>query len=1043
MDLRIFLSSTHDDLVEARQKILRLLSVLPADLVHMEVFGSDEARPVDYSLAQVRKSNLFVGVYAERYGTIDQGSGRSITELEYREAVEMMRRGEMLGLLIYILDAEASWRVEFVDRHHDKVKALAALKDELKRSHTVVFFNDIEGLSLQVLKDVLRKVGVGSGAAFRPRRALPTWTTHTQGPLGMEHYAERDAASFRGREIDVAGIAELVGNNAVALLIGDSGMGKTSLVQAGLFPTLRARDWAVACCRPLDNPDETIRTALWGQLMEGVPPAVQLGTTLELVADAYRKQHVLVVIDQLEDIIFSFGTVNPLNLLAALTRVYTSPPPNLHLLLSYRGDAEPKVGRYWQIVSGSASGLPRYYLQPLSTEGAHSALGELLRPLYSYDTASKFDELIQEIIADLEIESIRGVGVAVYPPFLQMVAETVFKKAQDANAPPDIALYRLLGKATKIIGKYLGSRLGLLGTHVHESRAVLISLAAPGRRLRRSKNEISMDTQLTPDIVEICLNELASLRFVHAVGDTWEITHDFLAQKVIEEMVAPEEHEARVFRDVMVAKAAAFRSTGELLSLKEHLGIYAHRSRIRPTPDEVELLFVGSLAGNGPAQYFLRNVTSTLPLAWATQHTTSEDPNIRKNAHRYLIRSGGKFTLGVLADVFADHKLQSEFSQYVSHFSSPEDIDLLLRLRRKKAELTREAAYRQLEILIDPTNMEKRRRLIRSAKPSDVRVLCRMLISRATPLHLSEYRAGLRGRSVATRISAICGLAAAGKRSDIDELANRLLLGRLSATEKEVTSYGIAHWAQVKKRPALLRRLVNGEYAVCRGALAALEGKSTRLGLRVLLDNYARLPFDVAAAVRRTAQPYDVHQLKHFVSRIDLNPPSRDLLIAILESGGSKTVRWIAELVASKDYQVEFWNVPLLAYSMSKVADSTVKPWLKSLAEADEFWEYMGSARGERPLPVEMPENLYLFKRLIGITLAKLCDKEDWSLLRKLAFHGYWLIQAAAGERMAEFAGTPELDDLVNEARRTAKDKPDPGVLYILGLLDQKLNASQ
>jgi len=105
MDLRIFLSSTHDDLVEARQKILRLLSVLPADLVHMEVFGSDETRPVDYSLAQVRKSNLFVGVYAERYGTVDQDSGQSITELEYRVAVEMLRRGEMLGLLIYVLDA--------------------------------------------------------------------------------------------------------------------------------------------------------------------------------------------------------------------------------------------------------------------------------------------------------------------------------------------------------------------------------------------------------------------------------------------------------------------------------------------------------------------------------------------------------------------------------------------------------------------------------------------------------------------------------------------------------------------------------------------------------------------------------------------------------------------------------------------------------------------------------------------------------------------------------------------------------------------------
>ena len=75
---------------------------------------------------------------------------------------------QLLGLLVYILDPAATWKVEFVDRESDKVKGLTALKNELKQSHTVVFFKDCEELSLQVLKDVLRKIGVGPGAAFRP-----------------------------------------------------------------------------------------------------------------------------------------------------------------------------------------------------------------------------------------------------------------------------------------------------------------------------------------------------------------------------------------------------------------------------------------------------------------------------------------------------------------------------------------------------------------------------------------------------------------------------------------------------------------------------------------------------------------------------------------------------------------------------------------------------------------------------------------------------------------------------------------------------------
>jgi hypothetical protein len=91
MDLRVFLSSTFEDLGGAREQIVRLLSVIPAELVRVEMFGSDETRPVEYCLQQVRGCNLFVGIYAERYGSIDPESGLSITELEYREAGQLAK----------------------------------------------------------------------------------------------------------------------------------------------------------------------------------------------------------------------------------------------------------------------------------------------------------------------------------------------------------------------------------------------------------------------------------------------------------------------------------------------------------------------------------------------------------------------------------------------------------------------------------------------------------------------------------------------------------------------------------------------------------------------------------------------------------------------------------------------------------------------------------------------------------------------------------------------------------------------------------------
>lgn len=53
-DLKLFLSSTQVDLAEVRKNIIRFLGVLKSDILSMEVFGSDETKPVDFCLSQVR-----------------------------------------------------------------------------------------------------------------------------------------------------------------------------------------------------------------------------------------------------------------------------------------------------------------------------------------------------------------------------------------------------------------------------------------------------------------------------------------------------------------------------------------------------------------------------------------------------------------------------------------------------------------------------------------------------------------------------------------------------------------------------------------------------------------------------------------------------------------------------------------------------------------------------------------------------------------------------------------------------------------------------
>jgi len=101
-DVRIFLSSTFVDLEELREEIARRLrDVFGSHLLVMESFGSDAAPPVISAIRRVRESDLFIGIYARRYGAVDPATGKSITELELEEAERSLSAGALTNVLLY------------------------------------------------------------------------------------------------------------------------------------------------------------------------------------------------------------------------------------------------------------------------------------------------------------------------------------------------------------------------------------------------------------------------------------------------------------------------------------------------------------------------------------------------------------------------------------------------------------------------------------------------------------------------------------------------------------------------------------------------------------------------------------------------------------------------------------------------------------------------------------------------------------------------------------------------------------------------------
>ena len=65
---RVYISSTYKDLVDIRQQVAKALRMFGHEAVAMEDYVAEGARPLDVCLRDVASSEIYVGIFAFRYG---------------------------------------------------------------------------------------------------------------------------------------------------------------------------------------------------------------------------------------------------------------------------------------------------------------------------------------------------------------------------------------------------------------------------------------------------------------------------------------------------------------------------------------------------------------------------------------------------------------------------------------------------------------------------------------------------------------------------------------------------------------------------------------------------------------------------------------------------------------------------------------------------------------------------------------------------------------------------------------------------------------
>ena len=307
--------------------------------------------------------------------------------------VALTQTGAVLGTPRYM--APEQWRGEPATERTD-VYALGAVLFELASGRPVHPTRDLDELRAAVVDGhapPLATVAPGIDAALaavigralardpaaRPASAdalalaLATASdaatpTRVDNPYrGLAAFAAEDRALFFGRGADVGAIVDRLRSEQAVVIVGDSGVGKSSLVRAGVLPAIAAgglggeRAWGTATMRPGVDPIAAAAATLDG---EG-----EFAARLAAATDGDRG--LVLFVDQAEELITQSDRGAAARfadaLVAALAR-----DPGLRVIASVRGDFVTRLAE----VSGLAALVTRglHLVGPLDDAGRREAI---------------------------------------------------------------------------------------------------------------------------------------------------------------------------------------------------------------------------------------------------------------------------------------------------------------------------------------------------------------------------------------------------------------------------------------------------------------------------------------------------------------------------------------------------------------------------------------------------------------------------------------------------------------------------------------------
>jgi len=362
----------------------------------------------------------------------------------------------------------------------DEVLARATAKDPSARYQSVEAF-------AEEFVGALDARPVDDDPTTNGRRGVATALslTDARNPFkGLRAFTEADAGDFRGRERLVDRLVELLGqgdtSGRIAAVVGPSGIGKSSIVRAGLLPALRrgrvpgSEEWFVATMLPGRDPFDELAAALL-RVATRVPDNLMtvldqdhrgLARAVKAIVPEDSVAEVLLLIDQFEEL---FTLVEDdgrrQRFLDAMEYALTDVRCPLRIVLTMRADFWDRPlrhGAFARLIEHSVVNvtalapdeLERAIVEPANATGCEFEPGlvsEIVAdvadepgalPLLQYALTELWERRISGLLTRDAYRELGGVAGA-----LARRAEELYEEAEDSERP---LLRRVFGRLVSL-----------------------------------------------------------------------------------------------------------------------------------------------------------------------------------------------------------------------------------------------------------------------------------------------------------------------------------------------------------------------------------------------------------------------------------------------------------------------------------------------------------------------------------------------------------------------------------------------------------------